>query len=468
MDYRKVGLDVLAAVGGPGNVHKLTHCMTRLRFEFNDRDQVDVKAVEAVDGVLKIIEGGGQFQVVIGPSVNESYNAIQERLGEAGPAAVTSAGASGTTKPKDDRNLWQRFLAMIAGIFMPALPAYIAAGMVKAVLTVLSAAGLVDTASSTYTVITFAADAVFYFLPLLLAVTSAKVFEMSLGLAVMLAGMLLHPTFTGLVTAGSPVDIFGLPIRLTSYNATVIPIILIVWVGSYVEKFASKILPEVIKYVFRPLIVMVVMIPLSLCVLGPIGAYAGDALNAFMNMIDATVPWLLPVLVGTFAPLLVLFGLNNSLVPIISTQLATKGYETVTGPGMLAHNIAEGAASLAMAVKMKHNAKVRQEAVSTGLTALFGITEPALYGVTLRYKNVLYCVMIGGGVAGAFAGVSGLVRYVMAAPGLATLPTYMSLDDPSNLIKAVVTLVIAFVVTFVLVLVAKTPDTQNEASTADE
>lgn len=464
MDYREVGLEVLEAVGGTGNVKKLTHCMTRLRFEFRDRKLVDEKAVEQTEGVLKVIEGGGQYQVVIGPSVNISYRAITERLDA---DAVGGQVPDDDEPEKDTRSLWQRFLALVAGIFMPALPAYIAAGMVKSVLTILNVAGLIDAASGTYTVLTFASDAVFYFLPFLLAVSSAKVFNLSMGLAVMLAGMLLHPTFTAAVADAVGLDIFGLPIRLTSYNATVIPIILIVWVASIVEHFADRVLPEVIKYVFRPLIVMMVMIPLSFCVLGPVGAFAGDALNSFMNMIDATVPWLLPVLVGTFAPLLVLFGLNNSLVPIISSQLASKGYETVTGPGMLAHNIAEGAASLAMAVKTKR-VKVRQEAVSTGFTALFGITEPALYGVTLRYKNVLYCVMAGGGVAGLFAGVSGLVRYTMAAPGLATLPTYMSLDDPSNIIKALVTLGIAFVVTFVLVLVVKTPDTQEEASMADE
>lgn len=462
MDYRETGLKALEVVGGKDNVKNLTHCATRLRFEVKDRSKVDLEKLNSVPGVLKALESAGQFQFVIGPSVNECYQAVADEIGIAGGAVDDNhpEDMAPSGKKDDKGNLVQKALGLISGIFIPILPALIASGMIKALLTILTRMSLVNTESGVYTIITFVADSVFYFLPVLLAATSAKVFGMSQGLAMMLGAMLLHPTFSNAVSAGTSLDIFGLSVRMTSYNATVIPIILIVWVASYVEKFGTRFLPDVVKYVFRPLLVMIVMIPLSFCVLGPIGAIMGDGLAALLTWLQNTIPWLLPTFIGTIAPLMVLFGLNNCTIPLIYAQMSAVGYETVAGPGMLAHNIAEGAASLALALKSK-DTTIRQEALTTSFTALFGgITEPAIYGFTLRFKNVLPCVMIGGAAGGLFAGLSGLVRYATAAPSIVTLPTYMG-EDPSNIWKAVATLAIAFVVTFVLVFFVKTEDTNK-------
>ena len=462
MDYRETGLKALEVVGGKDNVKNLTHCATRLRFEVKDRSKVNLEKLNSVPGVLKALESAGQFQFVIGPSVNECYQAVADEIGIAGGAVDDNhpEDMAPSGKKDDKGNLVQKALGLISGIFIPILPALIASGMIKALLTILTRMSLVNTESGVYTIITFVADSVFYFLPVLLAATSAKVFGMSQGLAMMLGAMLLHPTFSNAVSAGTSLDIFGLSVRMTSYSATVIPIILIVWVASYVEKFGTRFLPDVVKYVFRPLLVMIVMIPLSFCVLGPIGAIMGDGLAALLTWLQNTIPWLLPTFIGTIAPLMVLFGLNNCTIPLIYAQMSAVGYETVAGPGMLAHNIAEGAASLALALKSK-DTTIRQEALTTSFTALFGgITEPAIYGFTLRFKNVLPCVMIGGAAGGLFAGLSGLVRYATAAPSIVTLPTYMG-EDPSNIWKAVATLAIAFVVTFVLVFFVKTEDTNK-------
>ena len=462
MNYRETGLKALEVVGGKDNVKNLTHCATRLRFEVKDRSKVQMDKLNSVPGVLKALESAGQFQFVIGPSVNECYQVVADEIGIAGGAVDDNhpEDMAPSGKKADKGNLVQKALGLISGIFIPILPALIASGMIKALLTILTRMSLVNTESGVYTIITFVADSVFYFLPVLLAATSAKVFGMSQGLAMMLGAMLLHPTFSNAVSAGTSLDIFGLSVRMTSYSATVIPIILIVWVASYVEKFGTRFLPDVVKYVFRPLLVMIVMIPLSFCVLGPIGAIMGDGLAALLTWLQNTIPWLLPTFIGTIAPLMVLFGLNNCTIPLIYAQMSAVGYETVAGPGMLAHNIAEGAASLALALKSK-DTTIRQEALTTSFTALFGgITEPAIYGFTLRFKNVLPCVMIGGAAGGLFAGLSGLVRYATAAPSIVTLPTYMG-EDPSNIWKAVATLAIAFVVTFVLVFFVKTEDTNK-------
>ncbi len=450
MDYRKVGLNVLDAVGGKDNIKVVTHCATRLRFELKDRNKVDEARLSKMDGVLKTLESSGQYQVVIGPNVNEAYQAIQD---------VVDTGAKNDETAKDDRSPWAKFLAIITGIFTPIIPAITAAGMVKAVLAILKVANLIDVNGQTYAILNFASDAAFYFMPFMLAASSAKIFKMSSGLAMMLAGILLHPNFKDMVSAGEVVKFAGLPVRLVSYSSTVIPIVLIVFVASYVERFANKILPEVIKFIFRPLIVMLVMIPLSLCVLGPIGAYIGDGIAALVSFIDSSAPWAIPTLMGIFTPVLVMFGLNNGLLPIATSQLAAQGFETIYGPGMLASNIAQGAASLAVAIKAKEPS-TKQTALSTGFTALMGITEPAMYGITLRFKKVLFAVMTGGGVAGLFAGLSGLVRYSFGSPGLATLPVFIG-EDPSNFIKALITLALSFVITFTICMFLKLEDSQD-------
>lgn len=452
MDYKKTGLDVLEAVGGEENVNLLTHCATRLRFEVKDKSKIQEDKVLAVDGVLSVVDAGGQYQVIIGPNVNQAFDAIND--------LITPIGDSGNEdgQGKHSKSVIDRFIGTVSSIFTPIIPAITGAGMIKAVMALLKVFNLIDVDGQTYAILNFASDAAFFFMPIMLANSCAKVFKMSSGLAMTLAGMMLHPTFRDLVTAGNPLNFFGWPVRLTSYSATVIPVILVVYTASFVERYANKWLPDVIKYIFRPLIVMLVMIPLTLVVLGPIGAYAGDGIAYVMSSIDSFAPWLIPTIMGIFTPVLVMFGLHNGLMPIATTQLANQGYETIYGPGMLASNIAQGAASLAISVKSK-DSKVKQTALSTGFTALFGITEPAMYGITLRFKKVLYAVMFGGGVAGLYSGLSGLVRYSFGSPGLATLPVFIG-EDPSNIIKALVTVAISFIVTFITVMFIKTEDSQ--------
>ncbi|MGG5315415.1 PTS transporter subunit EIIC [Enterococcus sp. AZ072] len=453
MDYKKLGLDILEAVGGKENVTVLTHCATRLRFELKDFEKVDTKRIDEMKGVLKSLSSGGQFQVVIGPNVTLAYQAVQEALGNETISEVSPAAA--------DTSLSSKLLATITGIFTPIIPAITAAGMVKAVLALLKVFNLIDVDGQTFAILTFASDAAFYFMPILLAASCAKMFRMSSGLAMMLAGILLHPSFQALVAAGDPVKFFGVPVRLVNYASSVIPIILIVFVASYVERFANKILPDVVKYIFRPLLVMVVMIPASLWLLGPFGGYVGDGIAGIISSIDGVAPWMIPTIMGTFTPVLVMFGLHNGLMPIATSQLSVQGYETIYGPGMLASNIAQGAASLAVSLKSKDKT-VKQTALSTGFTALMGITEPAMYGITLRFKKVLFAVMVGGGVAGLYSGLSGLVRYSFGSPGLATLPVFIG-DDPANIGKALITAGLSFAVTFAICMFIKIEDTQEKA-----
>ncbi len=446
MDYQKTGRDVFEAVGGNENVQSVTHCATRLRFRLKDMAAVNLDEIGKIPGVLKCIQANGEIQAVIGPNVTTAFQAVEKEF----------SGSAASDTAEEKKKLNEKFLGMISGIFAPIIPAITAAGMVKAVLALLNAFGAVDVNGQAYQILTFASDAAFYFMPIMLANSAAKIFGMSSGLAMMLGGMMLHPTFVNMVDSGNAIALFGLPVRAVKYSSTVIPIILIVFVASYVEKFANKILPDVIKYIARPLCVMAVMIPLSLCVLGPIGYIAGDALAAFLAWVNSLTPWLLPTLMGTFTPILVMFGLHNGLIPLASTQLASLGSENIMGPGMLPSNIAQGAASLAVSIRSKDK-QMKQQALSTGFTALMGITEPAMYGVTLKYKMLLPAVMLGGFAGGLFAGISGLVRYSFGSPGLATLPVFIG-ADASNLMKALITAVIGFAVTFIASMFVKLDD----------
>ncbi len=443
MDYKKVGLEILDLVGGKENIDKLTHCATRLRFEFNDFSKVKVEEIKKLQGVISVVNKGGQFQIVIGNDVQQAYRAILNKIGnlQGGNQKVSNDGAN-------KGSLLERFISVISTIFTPIIPAITGAGMIKAVLAICTLTGVLTDDSQTYYMLNFIADAAFYFMPVLLAYGAAMKFECNPILAMTIAGVLLHPSFTSLVAAGESFKFMGIPVTLADYSCSVLPIIFTVWAMSYVERFAEKYSPSIIKFFTKPLIILLVTAPLALIVIGPIGTYLNGMIATGAEMINAKASWLIPLLMGTFQPLMVITGTAWSLTPIATMQIANNGFEMVNGPGMLASNIAMGAATVAVAFKAK-NKELKQLAGSTGITALLGITEPALYGVALRLKKPLIASMIGGGCAGIYAGLSGLVRYAFVSPGLAALPVFIG-ENPMNIVHALITCAIAFGVTFIV------------------
>lgn len=443
MDYKKVGLEILDLVGGKENIDKLTHCATRLRFEFNDFSKVKVEEIKKLQGVISVVNKGGQFQIVIGNDVQQAYRAILNKIGnlQGGHQKVSNDGAN-------RGSLLERFISVISTIFTPIIPAITGAGMIKAVLAICTLTGVLTDDSQTYYMLNFIADAAFYFMPVLLAYGAAMKFECNPILAMTIAGVLLHPSFTSVVAAGESFKFMGIPVTLADYSCSVLPIIFTVWAMSYVERFAEKYSPSIIKFFTKPLIILLVTAPLALIVIGPIGTYLNGMIATGAEMINAKASWLIPLLMGTFQPLMVITGTAWSLTPIATMQIANNGFEMVNGPGMLASNIAMGAATVAVAFKAK-NKELKQLAGSTGITALLGITEPALYGVALRLKKPLIASMIGGGCAGIYAGLSGLVRYAFVSPGLAALPVFIG-ENPMNIVHALITCAIAFGVTFIV------------------
>lgn len=459
MDYKQLGLEILARVGSKANVSKLTHCATRLRMEFNDDSKVQAKAIEALPGVISVVERGGQFQIVVGNNVQQTFRTLQKEIGDL-------SGRQGEKKQQARGGVFSRIISVISTTFTPVIPAITGAGMIKALLAILKLTGVIDAASPTYHLLDTIADAAFFFLPVLLAYGASIKFECNPILAMTIAGALLHPNLAQMLAAGTAIDFIGIPVRLADYAGSVLPIIFTVWLMSYIERFAEKVSPTMIKFFTKPMIILLVTAPLALVVVGPFGIFLNDLVAAGAAIVDGKASWLIPMLMGGLQPFLVITGTAWAMTPIATGQLSKNGFEMINGPGMLASNIAQGAATLCVAFRTK-NKNLRQLASSAGFTALLGITEPSLYGVTLKLRKPLIAAMIGGGCAGIYAGLSGLVRYAFVSPGLAALPAFIG-ENPMNIVHALITCAIAIVVTFALtwILGFDDPVEEQEQETA--
>lgn len=440
MNYQQLGNDIIQNIGGIENIKQLTHCATRLRLEFYDMEKVNTKKIESLNGVISVVEKGGQYQIVIGNEVQTVFRAIQSQMKD-----VPSTSHEEVEEEKG--SVVNRIISVISTTFTPVIPALIGGGMIKAVLSILVLFNLVNEASSTYEIINFISDAPFYFMPVLLAYGASQKFKTSPIMAMTMACALLHPTWSGLVSVGEPLTFFGAPVVLVDYASSVIPIILSVWIMSYVEKFAEKYSPSIIKFFLKPLLVMFISVPIALIIVGPLGNLLNDLVQSGANYLNAHVSWLIPMLMGAFQPFLTLTGTAWAMTPIATSQISTLGYEIVNGPGMLASNIAQGGATLAVALKAKDE-NLKSLASSSGFTAVMGITEPCLYGVLLKLKRPFVASMIGGAAGGIYAGITGLVRYAFVSPGLTAIPAFIG-KNPMNVVHAIVTIIISFIVGFV-------------------
>lgn len=439
-DYKKLAEDVTHGVGGKDNIQSVTNCMTRLRFKLNDTNKVNEDQLKATPGVQGIAKKGGQFQVIIGTDVAE----VAEEINKMGNFAVPS---SLDQSPKNQK-WYNRVLGAITDIFQPIIPAICGAGMLKAVLALVVFLKWLTTDSQTYQLLSLLADSAFYFLPIMLAITSAKRFHANPFFAAVLGGMLIHPNFVAMVAVGNPIKFLDIPVKAVSYGAAVVPPILIVLVMSYVEKYAKKIAPDAVKVFLVPLIVFLVTAPLAWIIIGPLGAIVGDVLLVIFEFFNNQARWVLPVLMGAFTPFFVMTGMHYSFMPVQLAQYATLGYGTLLGPGMLASNISQAGASFAVGLKTKDKV-MKSTAFSAATTALFGITEPALYGVTMKLKKPLWVVVLSGGIAGLFAGLTNMRTYASATAGILALPVYIT-DDLSNVMNAAICILIALIVSFVL------------------
>lgn len=460
MDYKKTAAEILKLVGGEKNVASVTNCMTRLRFNLNDAKKADVEAIKKIKGVQGVVTKNGQFQVVIGTDVGNVCEEIK-KLGR----FEENAAADGEEKT----GIVAAFFGTLTAIFQPIIPALAGSGMIKALLALLVALKLVDAGSQTYQIFNAFGDALFSFLPFILAFSAAKRFKCNPYVSAVLAGVLLHSSFTGLNT-GDPVRLFGfIPVTMVAYGGSVVPILLIVWVQSYIEKFANKISPKPVKIFLAPMITIIVTGIIGITIAGPLGNLVGQVIAIGFNWLNDYAGWVIPVLMGTFCPFFVMTGMHYCFAPIQTIQYATLGYGTILGPGMLASNIAQGTAALVVGFKSK-NRDLKQLGFSSGVTGLMGITEPALYGVNLRLKKPLYASMIGGCAAGLYAGITGIHTFSSTTAGIFALPVYIGGEGFGNVINAAITIVISMVVTAIATFIIgfDDPAEEEEAPAAEE
>lgn len=460
MDYKKTAAEILKLVGGEKNVASVTNCMTRLRFNLNDAKKADVEAIKKIKGVQGVVTKNGQFQVVIGTDVGNVCEEIK-KLGKFEENAKADS--------EEKTGIVAAFFGTLTAIFQPIIPALAGSGMIKALLALLVACKLVDSGSQTYQIFNAFGDALFSFLPFILAFSAAKRFKCNPYVSAVLAGVLLHSSFTGLNT-GDPVRLFGfIPVTMVAYGGSVVPILLIVWVQSYIEKIANKISPKPVKIFLAPMITIIVTGIIGITIAGPLGNLVGQVIAVGFNWLNDYAGWVIPVLMGTFCPFFVMTGMHYCFAPIQTIQYATLGYGTILGPGMLASNIAQGTAALVVGFKSK-NKDLKQLGYSSGVTGLMGITEPALYGINLRLKKPLYASMIGGGVAGLYAGITGIHTFSSTTAGIFALPVYIGGDGFSNVINAAITIVISIVVTAIATFIIgfDDPVEEEEAPAVEE
>ncbi|RSL29884.1 PTS beta-glucoside transporter subunit IIABC [Salibacterium salarium] len=416
-DFSNLASEIIEHVGGEDNVQSVVHCATRLRFKLKDREQADKQAVDDLDGVIQVVESGGQFQVVIGNEVSDVYREITKStsLGEEGDSGNKDNGA-------DKGNLFNRAIDIIAAIFTPLLGALAGAGIFKGLLAVFESTGVLTTDSGTYQIFNAASDSLFYFLPILLAYTSARKFDADPYVAVVVAGALFYPDLVTFGEEQGTTDFLGIPVILTDYSTTVIPIVLSVYVMSKFQAVLNNWLHSAVRMFFTPLILLVVMVPLTLIVFGPVGTVISGWLADGYSFIYDGSPMIAGIFMGVFWQPLVIFGLHWGFVPIGINNLTIHGVDTfsaIIAPAVFAQ------AGSALGVWLKtRQTKVKAIAGPATISGLFGITEPAIYGVTLRYKKPFILGAVAGGIGGAVVGLSGASALAVALPGLTTLPVY--------------------------------------------
>lgn len=437
---------ILKNIGGEDNITNVYHCATRLRFTVKDEDAVNFEALKLVDKVLGVMHEGDTIQVVLGPGADQFYREFIQ-LGTF--AALGEVPEEATKAPLTVKNVFVGFVNAIAGCFNPILPAVIGCAMLKIVALLLNMTGILPTDSSTYSVLSFAADSAFYFMPFLLAASAAKKFNSNVYLALAVCGFLFYPSFIDAVNNGLELKFFGLPIGLVGYSGTLFPIVAIVYVQSWIEKWLDKVLPDVVKYLLKPLITLLVMIPLAYSIIGPVATYFANGLATLFNALSAKIGFVFTAFLAGVLPFLVPVGLHSGIVPLILNNQAAYGFDATFFPSYLAFHLALAGSGLAVALKTK-NAQTKNVAFMGSLTTLLGgITEPLLFGVHLKLRKPYFGAVIGAVVAGAYAGIVKLAAYAFAFPCLTSILMWKEPNGNANLINAVITVAIALVVGFV-------------------
>ncbi len=443
-NYKQTAADVLRLIGGETNVTQLEHCSTRLRFSVADPSKVKVDELKQTPGVMGVIASGPQCQVVIGNDVIEVYDELR-KLG-------TFQNSGAAPAPKGKRSIGATILDYMVGIFQPLVPAIAGAGVLKALLTICTSIGIMNNNMVLYKVLANVADAALYYLPILVALTTATKFNCNKLVAVALAAAMIHPSTAALLGTEGGAYLFGIKLQSIGYTGQVFPAILVVIFMSLLEKWSNKWCPKAIRVFFVPLLCFAISFPVGLLFLGPLGYNIGALLTTAILWLYNTLGWLAVAIVAAILPFMISLGMHKALVPYAVSSISSPGFDMLYLPASLAHNISEGGACLAVALKTK-NEDLRSAAISAGISGLFGITEPALYGVTLQHKKVLASVVASSFIGGLFIGIMKIKAFAAVGPGIASMAMYIDAGNAMNIVWAIVGFVISVVLSFVFTLI---------------
>ncbi|CAH1194433.1 PTS system beta-glucoside-specific EIIBCA component [Paenibacillus auburnensis] len=447
MDKTALSKEILQLVGGEKNIDQVTHCMTRLRFNLNDNQLADKAALQKTPGVMGVMINGGQFQIIIGNDVPVVYNELVKNMSGTPDGKVSSGSAGAGAKKK--KNPLSSVLDFISGIFTPILPAITGAGMIKGIIALLVAAGWMGSTSSTYVILSAIGDGAFYFLPIILAVSAARKLGSNMYIAAAIGAAILHPTVTTLLGSGEPITFASLPVVAATYSSSVIPIVIAIWLASYVEKAVDKITHASLKLIIVPTVTLLVIVPLTLIAVGPLGVIIGNGLTGGISWLFDNTGLFAGLLLGGTMSLLIITGMHYALIPIMIASIASLGYDYMI-PIMMVANFAQAGATFGVYLKTK-NSKLKPLALSTSVTAMMGITEPAMYGVNMRFKKPFIAALIGGAAGGAFLSLFKVKAYVIGGlAGLSGIPMVLGATFVYSLIGFAIGIAVATVVTYIL------------------
>lgn len=429
--YHDFNEQIIKLVGGKANIQAVVHCMTRLRFTLKDRSKADTKKLQELEGVIDVVSNNVAYQIIVGTNVNDVYKDLIDQLGMSGDEADQS---------KTKKNPIKAMLDVISESMNPILEPIICAGLLAAFLSIISLTGLISTDSSTYQIFDALRSAVFYFLPILMAMSCAKRLGASPYLAVALAATILSEPINNV----SGLSLFGIGLPQITYSNSFIPILLAVWFMGYVTKFAKKVIPKSLQYFMSPLVIMLITLPATLLVFGPLGFYIGEGIIGFFNLLMDTIgSWFVMMLYSALQPFIIMLGAGNFIMPVVASLIAANGYDPAFISSCTISDIAVGGAMLGYFLRAR-NLKQKQLFGTVTLSAILGVTEPAIYGVFVKFRRPFIAVMIGGGLGGLFAGLTGVKAYSIAW-GLFGLPAYIGEGDFMNLWLMVAAVAISFI-----------------------
>lgn len=483
--YEVLAKEIVKNIGGKENVSTLTHCITRLRFKLKDESLAKDEVLKQMNGIVAVMKSGGQYQVIIGNHVGDVYADVMTLLGG-------ESSASSASEPAKEEKLLSRFIDVVSGIFQPILGIMAACGMIKGFNTLFAVLGLYPNTCGFYQIINAVGDALFTFLPLFLGYTSAKKFGLKPMIGLAIGGILCYPAIQGsaLAAAAAPlytlfagtmfaspvyIEFFGIPVVSMDYTSTVIPVIFVVYFASHCDRLFQQFVPDLVKFFFVPMLTLLAALPLGFLLLGPIAVFGSTFIADIILGVRDLSPMLAGALVGLTWQILVIFGLHWGFIPIYINNIVTNGYDNVMMP-FFACTFAASAVILAIFFKTKDQ-KLKEMCLPNFISGIFGVTEPAIYGILLPLKRPLVLSCIAGGIGGAFYGAFNFRKFMMGGMGIFEFPAMVEPNGAmGNLIVAVSGVILTMVVAFALTMIfyreadgeEKTDETEKPAPAQTE